>query len=67
MGNDSLMHSFLRHVETVLLNIDYTDLSCRGSRAANAYRLAKKELYQLKKKETSRAAGSSAADKPKKQ
>lgn len=60
------MRSFLRHVETVLSHIDYTDLSCRGSRAANAYRLAKKELYQLKKK-TSCAAVSTAAGKSKKQ
>lgn len=62
MGNDSLMRSFLRHVETVLSHIDYANLSCRGSRAANAYRLAKKELHQLKKK-TSCPTDSSVVDK----
>lgn len=50
MGTDSLTASFLRHVEVVLANTDYAALSRRGSRAANAYRLAKKELSQLKKK-----------------
>lgn len=45
----SLTRSFLRHVETLLANVDYTQISSRGSRAANAYRLARKELAKLKR------------------
>ncbi len=43
--------SFLRHVKTMIDAIDYQDISKHGPRAANAYRLAKKELRKLLAKE----------------
>lgn len=43
----TIYSSFLRHAKTVIDTIDYQDISKHGTRAANAYRLAKKELRKL--------------------
>lgn len=40
--------SFLRHVEMLLSGLDYQDISKQGTKVANAYRLARKELRKLK-------------------
>ena len=50
MGKGALIRSFIRHVAIVLDKIDYPDISKQGSRAANAYRLARKELRYINEK-----------------
>lgn len=50
MGKDALIRSFIRHAAIVLDKIDYPDISKQGTRAANAYRLARKELRKINEK-----------------
>lgn len=50
MGKDTLIRSFIRHAAIVLDKIDYPDISKQGTKAANAYRLARKELRKINEK-----------------
>lgn len=43
----AIYSSFLRHAKTIFDAVDYQDISKHGTRAANAYRLARKELRKL--------------------
>lgn len=50
MGRKELTESFLRHVATLLDGLHYPDVSRQGTRVANAYRLARKELRKINEK-----------------
>lgn len=50
MGKKELTESFLRHVATLLDGLHYPDVSRQGTRVANAYRLARKELRKINEK-----------------
>lgn len=49
-GDRELTSSFLRHIAVLLSTLDYQDVSKHGSKAANAYRLARKELRKINEK-----------------
>ena len=50
MDRKELTESFLRHVATLLDGLHYPDVSRQGTRVANAYRLARKELRKINEK-----------------